>query len=31
MSSMQLHREDGIVTLTLTRPEVHNDFDDQLI
>lgn len=31
MSSLQMHREDGIVTLTLNRPEVHNAFDDQLI
>lgn len=31
MSSLQMHREDGIVTLTLNRPEVHNAFDDHLV
>lgn len=31
MSSLQMHREDGVVTLTLNRPEVHNAFDDELI
>lgn len=32
MSVFQLHREpDGVVTLTLNRPEVHNAFDDELI
>ncbi|MEM1412513.1 MAG: enoyl-CoA hydratase-related protein [Pseudomonadota bacterium] len=31
MSSLQMHREDGVVSLTLNRPEVHNAFDDELI
>lgn len=32
MSSLQIHREDnGVVTLTLNRPAVHNAFDDELI
>lgn len=31
MSSLQYHLEDGIATLTLNRPEVHNAFDDELI
>jgi methylglutaconyl-CoA hydratase len=32
MSTLQMHRdENGVVTLTLNRPEVHNAFDDQLI
>lgn len=26
-----MHRGDGVVTLTLNRPEVHNAFDDELI
>lgn len=32
MSHLQIHREpNGLVTLTLNRPEVHNAFDDELI
>ncbi|KAA9133986.1 enoyl-CoA hydratase/isomerase family protein [Marinihelvus fidelis] len=31
MSSLQYHLEDGVATLTLNRPEVHNAFDDELI
>ena len=32
MSSLLLHRDDeGVVTLTLNRPDVHNAFDDALI
>jgi methylglutaconyl-CoA hydratase len=32
MSTLQMHRdENGVVTLTLNRPEVHNAFDDTLI
>jgi methylglutaconyl-CoA hydratase len=31
MSSLLLHRDDGVVTLTLNRPGVHNAFDDELI
>ena len=31
MSSLQMHRENGVVTLSLNRPDVHNAFDDELI
>ena len=31
MSSLQLHQDNGIVTLILNRPEVHNAFDNELI
>lgn len=31
MSSLQMHRDNGVITLTLNRPEVHNAFDDELI
>ena len=32
MSKLQYHREsNGIVTVTLHRPDVHNAFDDVLI
>ncbi|MEE4174807.1 MAG: enoyl-CoA hydratase-related protein [Xanthomonadales bacterium] len=31
MSSLQIHRANGTLTLTLNRPEVHNAFDGELI
>jgi methylglutaconyl-CoA hydratase len=29
--TLELHREDGVARITLSRPDVHNAFDDRLI
>ena len=31
MSLMSVENKDGIVTVTLKRPEIHNAFNDELI